>query len=697
MGNLSRADRYFATLQGTEYLDALKNKLRTYRNYIANTGLKARWALSLGAKYGTSEDGKQSWRVTPGGEFGELVQMKVNEFASLVQHQVVLAVQQRPAGIAKAINTDVKTLRDARIGTLLSEYYLTDPAHRFELDYIQALELALLTGEAFVVQDWDTSVGPEMLTDEEGNEILAGDLVQKVFPIWNSAVDIGSPSAQTNWRIFSMRENKYELAAKYPAFEEEIIQASQNSTGIPEPMFFQMGAQQTDYIETHYLVHLPTLAVKKGRITKFIGDEILLDTAYPYPARNFHRVSAGEVISSAFGHTSNYDLLGLEQFTDSLWSTSASNLSTFGVTTVVGAKGSGIFHQELAKGLRYLEVEPQFVDKIKVLELAHVPPDIFTCLKILGGMKGQISGINSILRGDPEGQLKGASGSAMALLQSQAIQFNSGVQNAFYRLLSAAGTGMIEILRQFADEPRMFRIAGKFNQQAIREFKYDSKTLDSISTIIFEPVNPILQTASGKLTIADNLLEKQMITDADDYIEVLSTGNLGIVLQDHVAKKEAVLAENEEMQDGRDVLAVITEDHQRHIDGHSVLIEMPNAKRDPQLIERVQAHIQQHLDLWRQASDTNPALLAATKQQVLPPMPPPAMPPGMMPPPPGAGAPPPPPHVPPPHGHGAMPAQISDESATQQASGTRQTKLPKPPINPATGERAPVAPGTSVQ
>ncbi len=117
-------DQYFATLEGQEYLDALCNKVNIYRNFVARSGHATLWATALGAFFGSSEDGKNSWRVTPGGEFGELVQMKVNDFASLLRHQLVLAVQERPAGIAKAVNTDVKTLRDAHIGSQLVEYFL---------------------------------------------------------------------------------------------------------------------------------------------------------------------------------------------------------------------------------------------------------------------------------------------------------------------------------------------------------------------------------------------------------------------------------------------------------------------------------------------------------------------------------------------------------------------------------------------
>lgn len=646
-----------------------------WRDYCKTTGQSTRWELSLGANYGSGMDGKNSWRVTPGGEFGELVQFKVNDYASFVKHELVLAIQQRPAGIAKGINTDIKTLRDARIGSELVEYYLSDPSHDFESDYVQALYLALLTAESFIVQDWDETKGDDLTMDEKGGSLKNGDLIQEVFGVWNSATDIAAPNgSDVPWRIFSSRVNKYELAAKYPAYEQEIILNSEFgfNQGIRKPLLYQKPKEGTDYVEIHKVIHLPTLACPKGRYSLFIPDKVILDTDYPYPAKNFIRCSEMDMFETPFAHTSNYDMLGLEQVTDSLHSIIMNNQTTFGTATIVGPKGGGIAQQELAKGLRYIELDPNLVDKLRPLELLKTPPEIFNYIQAIGQKKAEFSGINSILRGDPQGGLKGASGSAMALLQSQAIQFNSGVQRAFYKLLSAAGTGIIENLRKFADEERVIRVAGKSNRAAVKEFKFTGKTLNSVSTVVFEPVNPVIQTAAGKMDVAKDMLQAGMISSPKRYLEVLTTGNLNVLLEDDVAMQESMIEENELLSEGQQVMAVVTENHEQHIMAHQSVISQPNAKKDPALVNNVLQHIQQHLQLWQQASQANPTLLLATGQKVLPP-----------------GG-----HPPPVKAPGNAPANAMQPQP--QLAGAPPS-LPKPPVNPATGERAPVAPGTSIQ
>ncbi len=679
MGNSTTLE-YFATLKGQEFLDAVTDKLNTYRDTCKSNGQLARWQLSLGSYYGISPEGKNSWRVSPQGEYGELIGFKVNDYASLLRQELQIAVQNRPAGIAKAINSDIKTLRDARIGSQFVEYFLSDPTHNFEEDYVEQMRLVLSVSEGFCVQDWETEQGLPTRPDENGKVLKTGDLVQAIYPPWNAARDVGAPSPEQPWYIFSKRINKWWLCAKFPDLADQIKTLGHGTTaasGVRKPLLFDPVYADTDYIEMHKFIHFPSGELEHGRYTWFLDGLLLpIDGDYPYPCKNVHRASEQDMIETAFAHTSNYDLLALEQVTDMLHSVVVNNQSTFGVATIVGPKGAGINHLELAKGLRYMEVDAQFVDKIKPLQLTATPAEVFKYLDALGVKKGEISAINSILRGDPAGALKGASGAAMALLQSNAIAANGGVQRAYYKLLNAAGTGIIEMSRKFTDEPRLVRIAGKANSQAVKEFKVDKDTLNSISTVIFEPVNPLLQTASGKLTIAQDMLHAGMISSPKRYIEVLTTGNLNVLLEDDVAMQEAIIEENELLGEGQSVQAIISEKHQEHIAGHQAVIAMPNAKKDPKIIAGVLAHIQEHLDLWTKASRENPALLAATGQQVLPQSAPPQ----------GIPAP------PPPTGPSGV-APVSNPNSNQP----NLPNLPKPPVNPHTREPAPVAPGTPVQ
>lgn len=133
---------------------------------------------------------------------------------------------------------------------------------------------------------------------------------------------------------------------------------------------------------------------------------------------------------------------------------------------------------------------------------------------------------------------------------------------------------------------------------------------------------------------------------------------------------------------GESVQAVVTENHADHIKSHMSVIASPEAKEDERVLSVTLAHIQEHLDVWQDASINNPAILLATGQQPLPP-PQPQMPPGMPP----AGGPAGPGAPAPSGGPGPM-------KAPDAALGEMQPKAPNLPTNPATGEE-PAIPGVN--
>jgi hypothetical protein len=82
---------------------------------------------------------------------------------------------------------------------------------------------------------------------------------------------------------------------------------------------------------------------------------------------------------------------------------------------------------------------------------------------------------------------------------------------------------------------------------------------------------------------------------------------------------------------------IITQMHADHIKSHTSQITLEMIASDDPAVQRILDHVQAHIDIWQQASATNPGILMATGQQPLMPPPPPPGAPGM-PPMPGAPA-----------------------------------------------------------
>jgi hypothetical protein len=107
---------------------------------------------------------------------------------------------------------------------------------------------------------------------------------------------------------------------------------------------------------------------------------------------------------------------------------------------------------------------------------------------------------------------------------------------------------------------------------------------------------------------------------ARQYMEIINSGQLPDEMQT-TPPLLVIKQENEKLARGENVQALVTELHMEHIKIHQQLINSPESKEDPALVQTTLEHIQQHLDLWRSA---DPAILMITGQQPAPPMPMPA-------------------------------------------------------------------------
>ena len=678
------SDIYFATIEDpTELASAMHLKISAWRDWCKAKGLLSLWQRKLTNYYGISSNGNLSQRTTPGGSEGELTYIKVNDLHSLLQDQLVLVTSQRPAGQAKAANTDSASLKSAKIGTAIAEYYMANVG--LEAKFVQTCEIGLLCDEAFIDLFWDKTAGDPIAIDPETqHQEMSGDIEMRVHCPWNVARDPGAPVNFQSWYILSYLANRFDIAAAFPKFAENIIYSK--DVGIPEIPMCKL-PDETDMIYVHMLVHDRTAAVPDGRYSLMVGDDIILDTTLPYKDFPVERIAPSDVIDGPIGYSSSNDILGMEEVTDALHSIVTTNNITFGGQSIVSATGSNLNVSDLGKGMRLFELEPDMVDKLRPLQMTKSAPETFQYIDKLEQKKGQQTGSS---KGTLEQQAtQGASGSAMALIESKAIQYNSGIQRSYFRLLSAAMTKMIGVLRKYADTPRVARIVGKNKSAGLKEFKYTGQDLNSISSIVYEMVNPISQTQGGRLTMGQDLIKANMIKSPKQYITLITTGNLESLTEDDEADQLLIIEENEWLSEGKQVQAILTEMHADHIKSHQSVLSSPTAKENPQIVQIVMDHINEHVQLWMQASAQNPGILMATGQQPLMPPPPPQMgPPGL----PGPGGPPPgpPAHAGPSHGPGPMVGGQGPSSQPMDQAGQ-----PRMPFNPLSHERQEV-PGATV-
>lgn len=482
-------EEYWATLEKDEVTRELGRKLEAWYSHISTTGIFRRMRKCYLSYYGFSSTGQghTASEVTYGGVQGELSLIKVNQLRNIVQHMLVMTTSTRPAMDARASNTDYKSLSQTVLANGILDYYMRE--RKLERYLREAVEHALVYGEGFLRLSWDTSLGDEYMIDNNGKTVFTGDIKFSVHNPMDVIRDIFQPdSNEHDWMMVRSFKNRYELIAKYPELKDELLIINTKDRLDFEYMFINFNyVTQSDLIPVYEWYHRRTESMPNGRYITFIDDKtVFFDGDLPYREIPLYRISPSNQMQTPFGYTTAFDLLALQDITDSLHSTIVTNQSTFGVQNIAAPQGHNLTVSQLGGGLNFIEYDPA-AGKPEPLNLTFTPPEIFNYLGTIEKTMETISGVNSVARGNPEANLR--SGNSLALVQSMAIQFNNGLQQSYAQLVEDVGTAIIKTLKDFASVERTATLAGKNNKAHMKSFKGDD--LKDIDRVIVDLGNPL--------------------------------------------------------------------------------------------------------------------------------------------------------------------------------------------------------------
>lgn len=668
---------YFAAKEPSKTAAVLEAKGLEWTASQTSSGfiekLRSMYLAYHGSYYNAVSDGHQ---ITFSGEQGELVNLPVNHFRNIATHMLVMTTSNRPALECRATNTDYKSLVQTYLANSILDYYLREK--KLETFLKQAAEYAIVYGSGFVVMEWDATRGEVVdYIEDTKTKIYEGDIIFENLSPFDVMFDGTKESGNNDWVMIRRWKNKFDLAAKYPEYADK-IKAMETKSDIH---LFRMGISnlldKTDDVQVFEFYHNRTECMPDGRYMMFLTSDIVLqDVAMPYRVLPVFRIAPSNIHGTPHGYTPMFDILPLQEILNSLYSTVATNQNAFGVQNVLNPRGSDIQVNQLIGGLNIIDYNDASKGggKPEPLNLTNTPAEIFKFIQMIEQNMETLSGVNSVARGQPEASLK--SGTALALVQSMALQFMSGLQQSYVELIEGVGSAIIKMLQDFAHTPRIVAIAGKTNRTYMKEFT--SKDIENISRVVVDVGNPLARTTAGRVQMAEQLLQYQQI-NAKQYVNLIHTGNMDAITEDIVHESMLMRAENEALMDGETPIAVFTENHKEHIDSHRSVLFDPDLKKDAGLVSRVQAHIQDHINLLR---TTDPGTLAMLNQQALPPASPPQgqQPPGA----PGPGGPPPGPSGPQaPHGappQGLPPGAMMPPEQGQMGPGVVGGRMQGPGI-----------------
>jgi hypothetical protein len=587
---LGKSESFFNLLRSNNYLEKLQNMWRAYNGSYLNDYVG----------YGH--------RVNFTGEQGELVQIPINHFRNLAQHIYVMITSSRPSMDCRAINTDYKSYAQTYLGNQILDYYMREK--NLEDAIKRATEMSIVMGQGYVKLAWNATAGEIYDTDPDtGEAIREGELEFSTPSVFDVVVDGTKETWNNDWINVRSWVNRFDLIAKYPEMADKIRALPPKSQSTVYRLAVWSN-DDTDDIAVYEFFHRETESMPDGRYMLYLdSDCVLLDAKMPYRTLPVFRIVPSEILGTPYGYSPMFDIFPIQEGINSLYSTIMTNQNAFGVQNIWMPRGADITVSNLEGSLNVIES----VQKPEALNLTETPAEVFKFLEMLIQAAETISGVNSVARGNPEASLK--SGTALALVQSQALQFISGLQQNYVKLIENVGTAVIQILKDFANTPKVLTLVGKNNRPLLKEFT--GEKISAINRVVVDMGNPLSRTIAGRVQMAEQMMQMKIIKNPQQYFQVINTGRLEAMYEGEVDDLMLIKKENEELLEGKNPLVSPMDKHSVHIDEHSMVLADPELRQDPNFVKTVMDHIEAHMSALR---NTDPALLQMRGEQALPPL-----------------------------------------------------------------------------
>lgn len=605
-----RDTEYFAANENPEEVaSTILERAHKWYSQVHTNGLllkiKESWMAYHGAYYSSVDD---SHRIVFSGEEGELVNIPINHYRNIATHILVMITANRPTMEARSVNTDYKSIVQTQLANGLLDYYMREK--RLEKYLKTAIEYAIVLSAGYIKMEWDSQTGEVVdYNDVTGAPIYEGDVRFSNLSPLDVVFDNTKESSDHDWVVCRSFKNKFDLAAKYPELADQIKALPTKTEGHKYRFDFTYNFDSDD-APVYEFYHKRTAAMPDGRYILFLEKDIVLyDGPMPYRDLPIFRVTCADILGTPWGYTPMYDVLPIQDAINAMYSAVLSNNNAHAVQNILMPLGSQINPRSLSGGLNIIEYNPA-AGKPEPMQFTASSPETYKLIELLERAAETISGVNSVARGNPEASLK--SGAALALVQSMSLQFISGLQQSYVQLIEDVGTGLVNMLKDFASVPRVASIVGKSNKAFMKEFS--GEDLSGINRVVVDVGNPLARSTAGRVQMAEQMLQMGLIKTPEQYMTVINTGNLHVMTENSERELNLVRDENERLVTGETVIALSIDEHKKHITEHRGVLADSILREDPELVQRVLSHIQEHIEHLR---NTDPALLATLGEQSL--------------------------------------------------------------------------------
>lgn len=704
---------YFANKPVQELMGELKTRKKNAWNARMSRGLPNLWRLIYAQAFGMDPaSGRNSTqKLEFVGPQANYVRFRVNLARSHVKQRNQIAQGQRPSFQCVAVNDDAASLSQVGICSKALTYIFRES--KGEKALARALESDGYFGEGGIWERWDASAGDseKVQTQEPAKDAVTGQPLfepdgtptmkpvvktqrsgapsyKAVFP-WNY---ISDPNLEEpNWILIREKVSKYELMARFPEKADDLAKLTltrENEPGYVELFQWDVQSGTDDIVAIDHFIHANSPETPGGRYVGYVQDVDLWDTPCPVDqGLPFSIICSARYFDTNMGYPESCDLLSLQEMIDELLSQSATNILKFGNQNIWGEDGVEFDPQAFMEGGKFFTLKtgqkpPQ------VIQWAELPQAVQYLLEYLPQRMAEISGMNSVVRGEPDANI--TSGVFASLMQSIAEKYVNATQAAYDDTVTAIGNITLELLRSNGDKRFTAQVSGESNLPYMQYFT--ASDFGSIKRVMVERQSPVFNSIGGRFEVFDKTVSLPA-AQRRAAVQMLATGDSSAWTEFDMSCLILIRKENELLSKGVQCEVSKTDDYREHVPSHRASLDRLRTQDPPQNPQAYQAwqqaismhvdHIGQHAVVHAQ---TDPVFADVCG---LPPPPMPVMgPDGMNRLAPGPGAPVAPPQsqqgggAPPPRPQNGVPPPQLPAAAQGQPNGVARQPAPPPAPNP---------------
>jgi len=507
------SNRYWALDPAPQLAKHVLQRYRDWRKYLRDMGHTTKALNGFRYHHGWNRLGESAAAISLGGEKRDYLRMVVNEVRVMVQHVLAMLAGRVPEMQPVAASRTPGAMEETIAARDILEHVHRE--QRVDSLHAEIRKLAFLMGEAYRLCLWDGNKGEPVAADTgpDGQPVAAlhqGDFNNSVCSMLDVARD---PTVRNwdavSWVVIRTWENKHVLAANRPEEEASRIRSISwrglESIDLQEDLWGMMALntpalQSGDTIPVYHFFHADNPAAPGGIAFSCLSDGLWLGepTGNPYPGLPVKRLSPDSIHGTTLGDTNVFDVTGLCDAVNILYSTWITNAARWGIGTIAFPKQSSISRDSLGNGSTALEYTPVAGAANGGMPTPIVPPgtpqDVVQLAQMLVSMIAKSLGLNDTAVGNLP--FAGMPAALVAQMIQVAQQFQDTFYGAIVRFESDCATHELNCLKLFAKDSRTYEVMGESQRWMAKEFTGD--TLKGVSRVAFEPAPAVANSLAGR-------------------------------------------------------------------------------------------------------------------------------------------------------------------------------------------------------